>query len=209
MVNDTRRWGEQERINSVHGCTCRKANLAPYEEGGWGAWCTCSARASVLNASFSDLGSISSTWHVARAAPSRLAKKFARTYRSNGRHHRPQTHRSHAYCTNLKSIGGAVPVGCRLHPPGAENLFDEGSFGFRKPYQLKILWGCYLCGVPAARARGGKPLFERGPPVLRNFELLTPNLVHLWNSMSLIRWYVLFRDRVHSAHAMHVLYAFA
>ena len=35
------------------------------------------------------LGSISSTWHVARAAPSRLAKKFARTYRSNGGHHRP------------------------------------------------------------------------------------------------------------------------
>ena len=30
-----------------------KANLAPYEEGGWGAWCTCSARGSVLNASFS------------------------------------------------------------------------------------------------------------------------------------------------------------
>ena len=27
-----------------------------------------------------DFGSISSTWHVARAAPSRLAKKFARTY---------------------------------------------------------------------------------------------------------------------------------
>ena len=36
-----------------------------------------------------DLGSISSTWHVARAAPSKLAKKFAPTYRSNGRHHRP------------------------------------------------------------------------------------------------------------------------
>ena len=31
-----------------------------------------------------DLRSISSTWHVARAAPSRLAKKFAHTYRSNG-----------------------------------------------------------------------------------------------------------------------------
>ena len=26
-----------------------------------------------------DLGSITSTWHVARAAPSRLAKNFART----------------------------------------------------------------------------------------------------------------------------------
>ena len=34
-----------------------------------------------------DLGSISSGWHVARAAPSRLAKKFARTYRSNGGSH--------------------------------------------------------------------------------------------------------------------------
>ena len=30
-----------------------KAYLAPYEAGGWGALCTCSARASVLNASFS------------------------------------------------------------------------------------------------------------------------------------------------------------
>ena len=36
-----------------------------------------------------DLGSISSTWHVARAAPSWLPKKFARTYRSNAGHHRP------------------------------------------------------------------------------------------------------------------------
>ena len=63
--------------------------------------------------------------------------------------------------------------------------------------------------IQAARASTGKSLFERGPPVLGNFELLTPNLVHLWNSMSLIRWYILFRDRVHSAHAMHVLYAFA
>ena len=30
-----------------------KAYLAPYEERGWDALCTCSARASVLNASFS------------------------------------------------------------------------------------------------------------------------------------------------------------
>ena len=79
-----------------------------------------------------DLGSISSTGHVARAAPSRLAKKFARTYRSNGWHHRPQTHRSHAFFTNLKSIGGAVPVGCMLHAPKADNVFDVGSYGLRK-----------------------------------------------------------------------------
>ena len=79
-----------------------------------------------------DFGSHSSTWHVARAAPSRLAKKFARTYRSNGRHQRPQTHRSHAHCTNLKSIGGAVPVWCMLHAPQADNVFDVGSSGLRK-----------------------------------------------------------------------------
>ena len=78
------------------------------------------------------LGSINNTWHVARAAPSRLVKKFARTYRSNGGHRRPQTHRSHAYCTNLKSIRGAVPVGCMLHAPQADNVFDVGSSGERK-----------------------------------------------------------------------------
>ena len=46
-----------------------------------------------------DLGSISSTWHVARAAPSRLAKKFARPYRSKdgGVHRaRAQVHLSKA-----------------------------------------------------------------------------------------------------------------
>ena len=59
------------------------------------------------------------------------------------------------------------------------------------------------------RAPGPENLFGRGPPVLGNFDLLTPNLVHLWNSMSVIRWYVSFRDRVHSARAMHVQYVYA
>ena len=79
-----------------------------------------------------DLGSISSTWHVARAAPSNLTKKFARTYRSNRGCHRPQTHRSFAYCTNLKSIRGAIPVGRMLHAPEADIFFDVGSYGLRK-----------------------------------------------------------------------------
>ena len=70
-----------------------------------------------------DLGSFSSTWHVARATPSRLAKNFARTYMSHGGNHRSETRRSHAYCTNLKSVGGAVPVGCQLHAPGAKQMF--------------------------------------------------------------------------------------
>ena len=61
----------------------------------------------------------------------------------------------------------------------------------RAPGPEKFIWG------------GG------GPPVLGNFDLLTPNLVHLWNSMSVIRWYMSLRDRVHSARAMHVHYVYA
>ena len=37
--------------------------------------------------------------------------------------------------------------------------------------------GYRSCGVQAARART-ESLFERGPPVLGDFELSTPNLVH-------------------------------
>ena len=57
--------------------------------------------------------------------------------------------------------------------------------------------------------QGRQSSFARDPSVLGNFDLLTPNLVHLWNSMSVIRWYMSFRDRVHSAHAMHVHYVYA
>ena len=46
-----------------------------------------------------------------------------------------------------------------------------------------------------------KSLFERAPLVLGNFELLTPNLVHMWNSMSVIRWCMSFRGGVHCARA--------
>ena len=63
------------------------------------------------------------------------------------------------------------------------------------------LWLPILSDAGCAR-QDRKSLFERGPPVLGNFELLTPNLVHLWNSMSLIRWYMSFRDRVHSARVL-------
>ena len=38
------------------------------------------------------------------------------------------------------------------------------------------LWLLFLWGVGCAR-QDWKSLFERGPPVLGNFELLTPNLV--------------------------------
>ena len=70
----------------------------------WGAVCTCSARASVLH-----------------------TLSFARTYRSNGKQHRSQIRRSHAYNPNLSAFGVAVPVGRRLHAPEAESFFDMGS----------------------------------------------------------------------------------
>ena len=71
-----------------------------------------------------------------------------------------------------------------------------------------LLWLPFLCGAGCAR-QCRKSLLERGPPVLGNFELLTPNLVHWWNSMTVIRWYVSFRVRVDSERPMHVHYGFA
>ena len=72
------------------------------------------------------------TWLVARAAACKLAKKIARTYRSNGGHRRSQTSRSYVYHPNLSAFGVAVPEGRRLHAPGEENFFDMGSSGSRK-----------------------------------------------------------------------------
>ena len=86
-----------------------KAYFAPYDLVDWGALCTCSARASVLH-----------------------TLSLARTYRSNGKQHRSQIRRSHAYHPNLSAFGVAVPVGRRLHAPEAESFFDMGSSGFRK-----------------------------------------------------------------------------
>ena len=71
-----------------------------------------------------------------------------------------------------------------------------------------FLWLPFVWGAGCAR-QDRKVFFGRGPPVLGNFDLLTPNLVHLWNSMSVIPWYMSFRDGVHSARSMHVHYAYA
>ena len=57
---------------------------------------------------------------------------FSRPWGSHGWRHRSQTRRSHAYRTNLKSFGGTIAVECKLHAPGPENLFDEGSFGLTR-----------------------------------------------------------------------------
>ena len=51
-------------------------------------------------------------------------KFFEQPYRSHGA---SETRRSHAYCTNLKSIGGAVSVGCQLHAPGGEEAVLSNS----------------------------------------------------------------------------------
>ena len=67
-----------------------------------------------------------------------------------------------------------------------------------------FLWLPILYDAGCAR-QDRTSLFERGPPVLGNFELSTPNLVHRWNSMSVIRWCMSFRGGVHSARAARAL----
>ena len=81
-----------------------------------------------------------------------------------------------------------------------------GHMNATPTYMLLLL--PFLWGADCAR-QDRKTLFERGPPVLGNLDLLTLNLVHKWNSMSVIRLHMSFRDRVHSARAMHVHYAYA
>ena len=71
-----------------------------------------------------------------------------------------------------------------------------------------FMWLPFLYGAACA-CQDQKSLFDRGPPVLEKFELSTPNLVHSWNSMSVIRWSMSFCDGVHSARAMHVHCVFA
>ena len=96
-----------------------KAYLAQYEESGWGALCTCSARANVLH-------------HCSFAAPT-----------------------GQAVCAADAKLAGhmsAIPA-------------------------YMSLWLPFVWGAGCAR-QDWKSLFERSPPVLGNFELSTPNLVH-------------------------------
>ena len=123
-----------------------KSHLAPYEERGWGALRTCSARASGL-----------------------YIRKFARTYRSNGRNHPSQTRRSNAYCANLKSIGGAISVGCMLHCAQRRKIFLTrgppvyGNFELGTPNSVR---GCTLARPYLA------PYEERGWGALTCYDAL-------------------------------------
>ena len=58
------------------------------------------------------------------------------------------------------------------------------------------LWLPFVWGAGCAH-QDRKCLFERGPPVLGNFQLSTPNLVHGLSSISVIRWCMSFGDGVH------------
>ena len=70
-----------------------------------------------------DLESISSTWHVACAAPSRLAK-IIRTHLQVKRGTPPTLNSQITRILyQLKIHWGAIPVGCQLHAPGAKKLF--------------------------------------------------------------------------------------
>ena len=74
-------------------------------------------------------GSISGTCHREKACKKTLTHLQVKRGR-----YQSQTHKSHPYQPNLKSVGGAVPVGRRLHAPEAESFFDMWSSG------LRILW---------------------------------------------------------------------
>ena len=65
------------------------------------------------------------TWHV----PPRegLPKIFEQPYRSHGGHHRSETRRSHAYCTN--QLGVPFQWGASCTRQGRRSCFDVGSSG--------------------------------------------------------------------------------
>ena len=69
--------------------------------------------------------------HCARAVHVQVVSAFsqlnARTWSGrNGRAPRDLKLAGHMILCQLKIHWGATSVGCRLHAPGAENLFDEG-----------------------------------------------------------------------------------
>ena len=58
--------------------------------------------------------------------------------------------------------------------------------------------------MPAARARGEEAVLTWGPPVKLNFELATPNSVHV-RTLAMLTWRRMKKGaRVHSARAVHV-----
>ena len=71
----------------------------------------------------------------------RRMKKWARMHSARAVH--VQVFSTHHFLAALRGTRDAPPI--------------PNSQVARIPYQLKILLGCHLCGVPAARARGGKP----------------------------------------------------
>ena len=66
-------------------------------------------------------------------------------------------------------------MGCRLHAPGAENLFDEGSFGLRKILARDIKLGTWVHLGKAYLA----PYEERGWDVLCTCSARA-NILHLF-----------------------------
>ena len=64
--------------------------------------------------------------HVQRFASVLHTLSLARTYRSNGKQHRSQIRRSHAYHPNLSAFGVTVPVGRRLFNECFSLVHDKG-----------------------------------------------------------------------------------
>ena len=72
------------------------------------------------------------TWHVPPRKGLQKVVDAQVRHRSNRRHRRSETGRSHVHYPNLCAFVVAGGVGCRLHAPEEENFFDMGYSGLRK-----------------------------------------------------------------------------
>ena len=166
----------------------------------WGAGCTRQGRKTFLTRGLSvsgnfDLGTPNSVHGYTLARPTwRSMKKGAGVHCARAVHVQ-----MFCFCSSFAAPTGQTDCAADAKLAGHMSAIPAYMF----------LWLPFVWGAGCARQER-KSLFARGPPVLGNVHLLTPNLVHLWKSMSVIRWCMPLGDGVHSARAIHVhLYAYA
>ena len=97
--------------------------------------------------------------------------------------------------------------GCTLARPTWRRMKKEAGVHGARAVHVQVVCTLGISHAPSGQMGGTTDLKHAG-----NFGTIMDygaNLVQLWKSMSVIRWYMSFRDRVHSARAMHVHYAYA
>ena len=71
----------------------------------------------------------------------------------------------------------SAPGACNLHPTEVAPPMDFKLAQYACDLRVWYQW----CHDAGCACQGRQSSFARDPPVLGNFDLLTPNLVHLWN----------------------------